>query len=86
MPAKDAFEMLIEILDRVFGELQKNLSWWFGRKRRSRELIAQIRDKLASLKESADEQQTKVKEVSILCGYLRKLRQDCTQELAVRRI
>ena len=56
--------VLIEVLDRVFGKLEKNLPGWFGRKRRSRKLITQIRDRLSSLKETADEQQTKIKEVS----------------------
>ena len=56
--------VLIEILDRVFGELERNLSGWFGRKRRSRELITQIRINLSSLKDTADEKETKVKEVT----------------------
>ena len=47
--------VLIEILDALFGELEKNLPGWFGRKKRSRELIGQIRADLGQLKEGADE-------------------------------
>ncbi len=32
--------VLIEILDSLFEELEKNLRGWFGRKKRSRQLIA----------------------------------------------
>jgi DNA-binding NtrC family response regulator len=56
--------VLIEILDRLFAELQRNLSGWFGRKKRSRELIAEIRNDLSQLKESADERSTRVKEIT----------------------
>lgn len=54
--------VLIEILDALFEELQKNLSGWFGRKRRSRQLIDEIRAELGRLKEGADEADMKVKE------------------------
>jgi AAA domain-containing protein len=47
--------VLIEILDNLFEELEKNLRGWFGRKRRSRQLISEIRTDLAQLKEGADE-------------------------------
>jgi hypothetical protein len=47
--------VLIEILDALFGELEKNLPGWFGRKKRSRELIGEIRADLGKLKEGADE-------------------------------
>src|SRR5581483_10029831 len=47
--------VLIEILDALFAELEKNLSGWFGRKKRSRELIGGIRSDLSRLKEGADE-------------------------------
>ena len=55
--------VLIEILDRLFKELENNLSGWFGRKKRSRDLIMGIRRNLSDLKTSADEQETKVKEI-----------------------
>jgi len=55
--------VLIEILDALFEELEKNLSGWFGRKRRSRELIREIRNELTSLKEGADEADRTVKTI-----------------------
>jgi hypothetical protein len=54
--------VLIEILDALFEELEKNLSGWFGRKRQSRELISKIRKELADLKEHADEAERTVRE------------------------
>src|SRR6266702_2233007 len=35
--------VLIEILDAIFEEFERNLTGWFGRKKRSRELIQGIR-------------------------------------------
>ena len=52
--------VLIEILDQLFGELENNLSGWFGKKRRSRELIQGIRGELSRLKRGPDERTTKV--------------------------
>jgi hypothetical protein len=46
--------VLIEILDALFRELEAHLTGWFGRKRRSRALIKEIRTKLASLKAAED--------------------------------
>lgn len=54
--------VLIEILDALFAELEKNLSGWFGRKKRSRELISSIRVDLGRLKEGADETDRTIKE------------------------
>jgi Cdc6-like AAA superfamily ATPase len=56
--------ILIEILDRIFAEMERHLAGWFGRKRKSKQIIGEIRKELALLRESADEQQTKVKETS----------------------
>ncbi len=56
--------VLIEILDQLFGELEKNLPGWFGKKRRSRELIQGIRAQLSRLKRDADERTTKVREAT----------------------
>src|SRR6516162_6158128 len=39
--------VLIEILDALFAELQKHLTGWFGKKKRSRQLIQGIRSELA---------------------------------------
>ena len=54
--------VLIEVLDALFAELEKNLTGWFGKKKKSRDLIRQIRQDLASLKEGADETDFNVKE------------------------
>jgi len=54
--------VLIEILDGLFAELQKQLPGWFGRKRRSREVIGQIRQQLSSLRAKADQQDTEIRE------------------------
>jgi hypothetical protein len=56
--------VLIEILDRLFGELEKHLPGWFGKKKRSRELIGEIRSELSKLQERADEVDKKVKETA----------------------
>lgn len=56
--------VLIEILDALFAELQSNLSGWFGRKKKSKQLIEKIRIKLAELSSSADIQERKIREQS----------------------
>jgi hypothetical protein len=53
--------VLIEILDALFAELEKHLSAWFGRKKRSRELIKKIRSELAELQTKADHTDASVK-------------------------
>jgi hypothetical protein len=54
--------VLIEILDALFAELERRLTGWFGRKKRSRELIRAIRESLQSLRSKADEQDTEIRE------------------------
>ncbi|MCP4250546.1 MAG: hypothetical protein GY778_26175 [bacterium] len=54
--------VLIEVLDALFAELQGNLPGWFGKKKRSRELIAGIRRDLAKLRQQEDESKTDVVE------------------------
>lgn len=54
--------VLIEILDALFEELENHLSGWFGKKRKSKELIGDIRKQLAALREQEDEQQKFVNE------------------------
>lgn len=54
--------VLIEILDALFSELQNHLTGWFGRKKRSRDLIAGIRTDLGSLRKRADKQEQNVRE------------------------
>lgn len=46
--------VLIEILLALFGEIRSNLPGWFGKKRKSRELIEQIEGKLRSLRQADD--------------------------------
>jgi hypothetical protein len=55
--------VLIEILDAVFGELHRHLSGWFGRKKKSKEIIANIRADLAKLRNRADAVEQNIKEV-----------------------
>ena len=57
--------VLIEVLEALFAELEGNLSGWFGKKRRSRELIAEIRLDLANLRQQDDESETDVVESHI---------------------
>jgi len=54
--------VLIEILDKLFAEFEKNLTGWFGRKWRSKELIQKIRHDLQDLKRKPDERQVSVRE------------------------
>jgi hypothetical protein len=56
--------VLIEILDALFAELEKHLSGWFGRKKRSREIIRAIRQELSALRIKADQTDEDVKESS----------------------
>ncbi len=54
--------VLIEILDALFGELEKHLTGWFGRKKRSRDLIVDIRRHLQGLRGEEDVQHREVRE------------------------
>ena len=56
--------VLIEILDQLFGELENNLPGWFGKKKRSRALVQEIRADLVKLKQDPDERDAKVRESS----------------------
>lgn len=58
--------VLIEILDQVFAEFERQLQgWrgWFGKRRYSHELIGKVRFDLAKLRETADEIDRSIKEV-----------------------
>jgi len=57
--------VLIEVLDALFAELEGNLSGWFGRKKRSRDLIVEIRRNLEKLRQQEDESNTDVVESHI---------------------
>ncbi len=54
--------VLIEILDSVFEELERHVNGYFGRKRRCKQILSDIRHKLSTLKVEADEQTSKIKE------------------------
>jgi hypothetical protein len=54
--------VLIEILDSIFEELERNVTGWFGRKKRCKEVLAVIRKQLTALKQRADERNDKVRE------------------------
>ena len=56
--------VLIEILDAVFRELQQNLSGWFGKKKKSRDIIIHIRSQLEQLRKQADAQVEQVREAT----------------------
>lgn len=56
--------VLIEILDALFAELEGHLTAWFGRKKRSKDLIKKIRRDLAELKTKADESEAAIKATS----------------------
>ena len=56
--------VLIEILDALFGELERHLSGWFGRKKKSRQLIHGIRQQLATKRTAADEHEEAVRTVA----------------------
>jgi hypothetical protein len=53
--------VLIEILDCLFAELEVKSWAWFGRKKQIKVLITEIRGQLAALKEEDDERREKVK-------------------------
>ncbi|HEY5259885.1 MAG TPA: hypothetical protein VIJ46_04485, partial [Rhabdochlamydiaceae bacterium] len=56
--------VLIEILTSIFREVESNLAGWFGKKKRSRELVQDILRRLAALQKSADVQSEDVKRTS----------------------
>jgi hypothetical protein len=46
--------VLIEILDALFVELDRYFSGWLGKKRRSKQIISRVRKTLAGIKQKAD--------------------------------
>ncbi len=57
--------VLVEILDAVFAELEKHLTSWFGKQKRSKEIIGQIRRRLQELKRRPDERDENVREAVV---------------------
>lgn len=56
--------VLIEILDVLFSELEGQLTGWFGRKKKSRVLIGEIRKSLSELRKRGDQIEARVRETS----------------------
>ncbi len=56
--------VLIEILDKLFGELERNLTGWFGKKRKSRQIIQKIRKELVALKRESDSEEEDIKKTT----------------------
>src|SRR5579862_6494520 len=54
--------VLLEILDALFAELSKHVTGWFGKKRRCKELIVEIRNQLKELREADDQREEEVRE------------------------
>ena len=54
--------VLIEILDALFKELESHLTGWFGKKKQSRVILAGIRKELGQLRSRADMQEQNVRE------------------------
>lgn len=58
--------VLIEILDALFGELEGHLTGWFDKKKKSRALISAIRRELSELRNRADSEAQKIRETVAL--------------------
>jgi hypothetical protein len=56
--------VLIEILASLFREIEQNLQGWFGKKKRSREIVQDILRRLTALQKAADVQNEDVKRTS----------------------
>jgi hypothetical protein len=56
--------VLIEILDAVFRELESHLGGWFGRKKKSKQILSNIRVKLTDLRAKADEREQNIRHLT----------------------
>jgi len=54
--------VLIEILDAVFAEMERHLTGWFGKKKKSKDLIKLVRQELTQLRAADDARYEKVRE------------------------
>jgi len=57
--------VLIEILDALFRELERHLHGWFGRSKRAKALIQNIRSQLSELKSKDDSREETVKATNL---------------------
>lgn len=64
--------VLVEILDALFRELEGHLTGWFGRKKKVRELVAKIRSDLAELRQSSDTMERDIKNTTSNTGTSQK--------------
>lgn len=53
--------VLIEILSSIFREMDRNLTGWFGKKKKAKLIIANIINKLAQLQKCADSQEEEIR-------------------------
>lgn len=58
--------VLIEILDSLFAELEKHLTGWFGKRKKSRELVQGIRRELGALRSKEDTLESEVRTTNAL--------------------
>lgn len=56
--------VLIEILSSLFREIEQNLSGWFGKKKRSRELVREVLQRLTVLQTAADVQNEDIRKTT----------------------
>ncbi|MHC1788220.1 hypothetical protein [Solidesulfovibrio sp.] len=56
--------VLIEIFDALFGELEKHLGGWFGKKKRLKDLVVNIRKELEGLRQKEDLAEATIKKTS----------------------
>lgn len=54
--------VLIEILDVIFQEIESNLGGWFGKKKKLKNLVSELRLNLAELRKKEDEVRKRVKQ------------------------
>lgn len=52
--------VLVEILEALFAEIEEHLGGWFGKKKQLRVLVGKLREELAKLRKSQDEVTSKV--------------------------
>ena len=54
-------DVLLEVLESVFFELQENCNGWFGRKRRLKQIIQEVISDICAIKDEPDERISKIK-------------------------
>lgn len=52
-------------MSSIFREINRNLTWWFGRAKKSKSIVKDILDKLENLKRSADLHDEQVRQLSL---------------------